>query len=201
MESLPDVDRWLKSAKEGSSEALGEALAACRAYLLLIAEQEIDTNLRAKGGASDVVQETFIEAQRAFDRFTSDSHEEFLAWLRKILLNNIADFRRRFHGSQKRATDREVALEAGSSSADWRGNLMATILTPSGEMVQQEMVDELERALSNLPEDYQKVIAFRYTEGLPFEEIARRMDRSPNAVQKLFARAIDRLQSEMERTP
>ena len=39
---------------------------ACRLYLLSIADRRLDEDLRAKGGTSDLVQETFLEAQRDF---------------------------------------------------------------------------------------------------------------------------------------
>ncbi len=193
------MQKWLAAAQEGSADALGQALEACRAYLLLVAEREMDPALRAKGGASDIVQETFIEAHRAFPRFTSQSHDEFLAWLRAMLLNNVTDFRRKYRGTLKRSSDREVAIDGGTSSSDWRGLLASDVPTPSGEFSQQETMREIENALRRLPEDYQQVIFYRYEENLSFDEIAQRMQRTSNAVQKLFARSIDRLQAEMER--
>ncbi|MGE0759307.1 MAG: sigma-70 family RNA polymerase sigma factor [Pirellulaceae bacterium] len=201
MEIRPEIDTWLASARAGDPAALGQALEAFRAYLTLVAEREMDPLLRAKGGASDLVQETFMEAQRAFPRFQTGAQEEFLAWLRTLLLNNLADFRRRYRGTEKRAADREVALEAGSSSRDWRGNLMAAMATPSGEFVERETMDQIQRALERLPEDYRQVVTYRYIEDRSFEEIAQLMNRSANATRKLFARAIERLQQEMESAP
>mgnify|MGYP001501880938 FL=1 len=84
-------------------------------------------------------------------------------------------------------------------SDDWRSLLASDAPTPSGEFTQQETLHEIQSALERLPEDYRQVIAYRYEENCSFEEIAQRMQRTPNAVQKLFARAIDRLQAEMER--
>lgn len=199
MDEHHEIRQWLADARDGSSDALGQALEACRAYLLLVAERELDPALRSKGGASDIVQETFIEAHRAFPKFTSDTHQEFLAWLRAMLLNNVTDFRRRYRGTQKRSSDREMAIDAGTSSSDWRVLLASDSPTPSGEYSQQETLREIETAIKRLPDDYQKVISYRYEENCSFEEIAIRMQRTPNAVQKLFARAIDRLQAEMER--
>src|SRR5580693_6799042 len=91
-----DVGQLLAAARTGSSEALGEALQAYRAYLLLIAQQELDPELRAKGGASDLVQETFIDAQRLLGRFEGTTEGAWAAWLRELLLNNLTDFERRF---------------------------------------------------------------------------------------------------------
>ena len=68
-----DVERWLPAARAGSSEALGQMLDAYRAYLLQIAGRELDTQLRAKAGASDLVQETLLEAFRDFAGFHGDT--------------------------------------------------------------------------------------------------------------------------------
>src|SRR5438874_1463377 len=103
----PSVVKWLAAARAGSSEALGNVLETCRAYLLLIARQELDTELQAKGGASDLVQETFLEAQRDFRQFAGQTEEELLAWLRRLLLNNVANFRRRYRETAKRDVNAE----------------------------------------------------------------------------------------------
>jgi RNA polymerase sigma-70 factor, ECF subfamily len=66
---LRDASQYLPAARAGSREALGQALEICRGYLLRVANQGLDAELRAKGGASDLVQETFLEAQRDFGRF------------------------------------------------------------------------------------------------------------------------------------
>jgi RNA polymerase sigma-70 factor (ECF subfamily) len=62
------VESWLPGARAGRSDDLGQILNVCRQYLLGIAQHELDADLRAKGGASDLVQETFLDAQRLFDR-------------------------------------------------------------------------------------------------------------------------------------
>ena len=104
-----DAAHLLAAARGGSHEVLGQVLNACRGYLLLIAGQELDPRLRAKGGASDVVQQTFLDAQRAFDRFAGDSDEELRAWLRQVLRHNLADFTRRYRDTGKRGVKRAVA--------------------------------------------------------------------------------------------
>src|SRR5258708_4517383 len=116
-EPAEDAVRWLAAARAGSGEALGQALEACRDYLLLVAGRELDPALRAKGGASDLVQETFLEAHRDFGGFHGSSADELRAWLRRLLLNNLADFTRLYRGTAKRDLGQEVALEAGNSSS------------------------------------------------------------------------------------
>src|SRR3954471_13867274 len=105
----------LDAARSGSREALGQLLESCRGYLLIVANGEMDVDLQAKEGASDRVQETFLEAQRDFGQFHGTSEPELLAWLRRLLLNNVANFTRRYRTTAKRSVEREAAH-------DQRGN-------------------------------------------------------------------------------
>src|SRR5262245_21551954 len=94
---------WLPSARAGSGYALGRILESCRNWLLKIANEELDEGLKAKLGASDIVQESLAEASAGFGRFTGQSEEELFGWLRQILKNNIRDCQRKYHDSEKRA--------------------------------------------------------------------------------------------------
>src|SRR6516162_2509450 len=96
------IARLISFARGGSDEALGKLLEECRAYLLLVANRELPSELRGKAGASDLVQETFLQAQGHFDQFRDDGESELLAWLRQILLNNVGKLKRRYHGTDKR---------------------------------------------------------------------------------------------------
>lgn len=199
--AAPDPAERLAAARSGSREALGEALEACRNYLLLIADRELDADVRVKGGASDLVQETFLEAHRDFGRFQGGSEAELKAWLRQLLLHNLANFARRYRGTAKREVGREVALDAVGSSGPAGGNLVAATPSPSARLIEQEKGEALARALGRLPEDYRRVITLHHQEQRSFEEIAERMQRSVAAVRKLWARALDRLQQELEVPP
>ncbi len=57
---------------------------------------------------------------------------------------------------------------------------------------------QLERALEQLRPDYRTVIVLRYREGRSFQEIAGRLDRSVDAVRKLWLRGITRLKKLLE---
>jgi RNA polymerase sigma-70 factor (ECF subfamily) len=191
----------LTAARAGSREALGKALEACRRYLLLIAEEQLTPELRAKGGASDLVQETFLEAQRDFPQFHGSTQAELLAWLRRVLLNNLGSFTRHFCATDKRAVAREVALPGDGSSADAIGELAAPPPSPCDVAIAREQIEGLRQALVRLPEDYRQVILLRYEGGHSFEEIGRRLGRSPDAARKLWTRAVEHLQDEWETHP
>jgi RNA polymerase sigma-70 factor (ECF subfamily) len=193
-----EVARWLAEARGGDVDSLGQALEACRGYLLSIAQQELDPELRAKGGASDLVQETFLKAHRHFAHFHGSAEDELLAWLRRLLLNNLADFRRLYHETQKRDAGRELA------PPDWQllrrtgADPVADEPSPSAEAIGREQAEALQRTLDRLPEDYRRVLVWRHQEERSFEEIGRLMNRSANAARKLWARAVQRFQEEWD---
>ena len=198
---MSDAVQRLAAARAGSREALGQALQACRGYLLLLAERELDPDLRAKGGASDLVQETFLEAQKDFAHFQGNSEDELRAWLRQILLHNLANFTRRYRATAKRRLRQEVALDTSGSSADREGGLLLDALSPSGVAMAEEQAQTLGRALERLPDDYRRIILLHYQEQRPLTEIAPLLNRSYDAVRSLWARAIRRLRQEMEAPP
>src|SRR6476659_4268625 len=197
-ESSGGVAQWLPAARAGSREALGQVLEAARQYLLGFARQEFDADLRAKNSPSDVVQETFVEAQRAFGQFQGDTETELLAWLRQLLLHRVGKLRRHYRDTQKRRLAREVALGGDSSSNGPAEGLAANMLSPSGQAMEHEQDQALQAALGRLPDDYRRVITLRYLEDLPFEEIGQLLQRSPDAARKLWARAVERLHEELD---
>lgn len=201
MAGLGESDRWLSDARAGSAEALGRALETCRRYLLLIADRELDPVLRAKGDASDLVQETFLEAQRDFAQFDGNTEIELRAWLRRLLLNNLGSFSRRYLGTGKRQVSREISLAGDSSSNDAGQQLPAGSPSPSGFAMEREQKEELESALARLPDDYRQVITLRYQDEQSFDEIGIIMGRTPDAARKLWSRAMERLRSEWEGSP
>jgi RNA polymerase sigma-70 factor (ECF subfamily) len=197
-EPSPNAAQWLGAARAGSREALGQVLEACRHYLLAVAGEELDPHLQAKGGASDLVQQTFLEAQRDFGRFQGGTEAELLAWLRRLLQNNIADFTRRYRATAKRRAGREVALEVDTPSGAPGPSLAVDTPTPSGQLIARERTEELREALGRLPEEYRRVITLRYQEERSFEEIGRVLQRTPNGARKLWLRAVERLQHELD---
>jgi RNA polymerase sigma-70 factor (ECF subfamily) len=106
---LPEA--LLRRARAGDQAALGELLELYRNYLRLQARTLIGSALRVRLDPSDLVQETFLEAARDFGHFAGNTEGELVAWLRQVLVRNLADQARR-HQSQKRDTRRGESLEA-----------------------------------------------------------------------------------------
>jgi RNA polymerase sigma-70 factor (ECF subfamily) len=189
-----DVPGWLERARGGSRDALGAALESCRRYLLRVAGRRLDPELRAKGGASDVVQQTFLEAQRDFTQFAGDSEAEWLAWLRHLLLHNVGKLQRHYRTGKRRA-DREIALD-GDGRVD-RIEPAAEWTSPSGHAAANEAAARLEAAMARLPQEYRQILELRHREQCSFREIGERLGRSTNAARMLWVRAVERLREEL----
>jgi RNA polymerase sigma-70 factor (ECF subfamily) len=56
-----------------------------RSYLRLLARAQLDDRVQQRVDASDIVQETLLEAHRAREQFSGESPAELMAWLRRIL--------------------------------------------------------------------------------------------------------------------
>jgi RNA polymerase sigma-70 factor (ECF subfamily) len=192
------MNELLTAARAGQPQALGRILEDCRGYLLAIADREFDSQLGAKAGASDLVQETFLEAQRDFPRFRGATQAELLGWLRKLLLNNLANFSRGFHATDKRQVGREVNLDA-AKAAGLTG--AANGLSPSECVIRAETADSLHRALDCLSDDHRRLIEWRYREELSFSVMAAKLGCSPKVVRRLWGEAVECLQREMEVNP
>ena len=139
--------------------------------------------------ASDLVQETFLDACRDFHHFRGTSHREWVAWLRKILFYNLARVVQRQVAAKKRSTRREVsldqrvsAMERSSGTIQIETALVSRSSSPSSHAGRRERAACLADQLARLPTDYREVLVLRNLEGLPFPEVARRMGRSAGAV-------------------
>lgn len=185
--SLADL---LVSARAGSKEALGRLLDEFRPYLLQVALEELDPDLRVKEAPSDLVQKSFMEAARDFKSFAKGSPEELKAWLRKILLHNLHDVRARYQ-TEKRKIAREVdaALDDGSplSQAD------SEQTSPSGVAIRHEQTSNLEMALQKLAPDDRQLMILRHQQRRTFAEIAEVLNLTEVATRKRWARAVEEL--------
>jgi RNA polymerase sigma-70 factor (ECF subfamily) len=187
----------LAAARAGSSDALGRVLDDFRPYLLSVAGQALDADLQAKAGASDLVQESLLEAQRDFTCFAGQKRDQLQTWLVRILLRNVQNFRRQYRDTGKRDVGREVPLPVRGASALPGDCLAGNDSSPSGHAARGEKEDRLRRALARLPGHYRDVIAWRHRDGDSFVAIGARLGRTAEAARVLWGRALLRLKDEL----
>jgi len=106
----------------------------------------------------------------------------------------------------KRDARREVSLHRHLEALDRSGVELGAALasprsSPSAQAQRRELVARVADWLAQLPADYRDVIVLRNLERLSFDEVARRVGRTPGAVRMLWLRALDRLQKLAKEDP
>jgi RNA polymerase sigma-70 factor (ECF subfamily) len=181
-----------------SSASEGVALDRFREYLRLLARAQLDPRLRAKLDASDVVQQTLLEAHRDLCQFRGTTSGELAAWLRRILARNLANAARDL-GREKRDVARECSLEAlvEASSARLEAWLAADVSSPSQVAGRHEQAVRLAVALACLPEPQRLAVELRHLHGWTLDEIAEHLDRTPSGVAGLLHRGLAHLRTQL----
>jgi len=193
----PDFAKLILAAKGGSRQAIGELMDGCRDYLMLIANQDLDQGLRAKVGASDVVQDVLLSAQNAIGEFRGQSREEFISWLRGILVNDLLETRRKYRGTAKRQIDREVSLPGESFGGIAPDAITAQHPTPGTQAIAHEETAALQSAMEQLSPEHHQVLQLRNWQQLSFSDVGTEIGLSADASRKLWARAVLALQREL----
>jgi RNA polymerase sigma-70 factor (subfamily 1) len=185
----------LNRARRGAPDAIGRIFEAARSHLIDLADRELPADVRGRVGPSDLVQETAVDMHRDFGQFTGRTAEECYAWLREILRHNVVDAIRRHRDALKREAAREVNLKTARAPGD--RSLVVRNRLPEGSAIRREEAAALKETMARLPEDYRRVLELRYWGGLSFVAMAPELGRSPEAVRKLWYRALERLQGEL----
>jgi RNA polymerase sigma-70 factor (ECF subfamily) len=138
-----DIDRSRCLYPQGVVMNLDEpdlrGLERFRSYLVLLARMRLDRRLQSRLDASDMVQQSLLEAHRGRERFRGRTVAEQAAWLRQILARNLANVVRDL-GREKRDIARERSLEADldSSASNLGGWLAADQTSPSQQAERHE---------------------------------------------------------------
>jgi RNA polymerase sigma-70 factor (ECF subfamily) len=183
--SPDDVSALLAEAKAGSQQAIGTLLERYRGYLWLLANEEIAGETHITFTVSDIVQSTQLEAVRDLAAFRGSSEGEFQSWLRHILRHNLIDLRR----------TRDRRIPRANTHASLGEEHPDDDRSPSSHVAAGELGEKLHAAIRDLPPDERIVIEMHYFEGKSYAEVGERLQRTPEAVRKLWGRALVRLQT------
>jgi len=195
--------RLLQLAIAGDGASLETLMSLYVGYLNVLARAHFDQRLRRRLTATDVVQDTLMEAHQGFAKFSGTTTAEFTGWLRIILVHNMARQIETHVLAAKRDVRRERHFGELSESVNQTSMRMSSLMvderrSPSSEADHQESLVELGNAIERLSPEHREVIVLRHLEGRPFPEIAEQLKRSPGATRMLWLRAIERLRSEMK---
>ena len=193
-----EIELLIATAKQGTRSSLGELLSAYHNYLMIVACVHFRPRLRPRTSPADMVQETMLRAIMHFGQFRGTNELQLQAWLRRILVNVMATFIERHVLAARRDRRREVSLQSMDADAENGGNRLAEVLpaigvSPDLELQQNEEFLLLAQRLSQLSDNYRQVLILRNLQELPFEVIAKSLNRSVPATRMLWVRAIEKL--------
>jgi RNA polymerase sigma-70 factor (ECF subfamily) len=162
----------------------------------------LDRRLRGKLDASDVVQQTLLQACQIRHQFRGTTEGEMAAWLRQILARTLLHCVRDLHRA-RRDVAREQSLQAaiGESSVRLEAWLAAEQSSPSQQVIRMEQVLELAKVVEGLPEDQREAVVLYYFQGDPLAEVAEHFGRSESAVAGLLHRGLKQLRQRMQPNP
>jgi RNA polymerase sigma-70 factor, ECF subfamily len=192
-----DFEQVLALARAGDSDARGRLLQYFWLALLRDARRDLPWDLQPKGGASDLVQETMLDAHKDFEQFTGTTGEEFFAWLQCLLRNNFSNFVRAYRRQAKRQVKREVPLVRTASNGALDDRRRFPLSSPSEGVIRREATERYRRAIQQMPEEIRDVIRWRFDERRTYREIGGRLGLTPEAVRKLLTRTLRLLGDEL----
>jgi RNA polymerase sigma-70 factor (ECF subfamily) len=182
-------------ARSGDDVARNRLLDICR-----MVDARLDRRVRVRVDASDIVQDTLVDAWRRMDDYLEGCPLPFLAWLRQIAQERMIDTRRRHVLSQRRDITRELSdiRLADDSSPTALEYLFADDSGPERHLDRQELEEQLQEAIHSLPSKDREVLLMRYFDQRGFAEIADTLCITRGAVKARLVRALIRLRGVLE---
>jgi RNA polymerase sigma factor (sigma-70 family) len=151
----------------------------------------IRRRVRDAAEAEDVLQEALYELVNAYRLL--QPVEQAGAWLMRVARNRIIDrFRRR-----RPQPLTEVALEGEEEAAALERLLPAMEDGPDAQLIRELLLDELERALAELPAEQREVFVAQELEGASFRELSARWGVGINTLLSRKRYAVLRLRQRL----
>lgn len=191
-----DTAKLLMRVERGERGAIDHLFERHRAGLRRMVAARMDNRLARRVDASDVVQETIVEAYRQLPQYLQSRAVGFYPWLRQIGVNRLKDLHRKHVVSGKRTVDREVN-DALHLSADAVHNLTHQFISrepdPAARIVENEAVVQLREAISRLAPNELEIIVLRHVEQLSVVEISDVLGIATGTVKSRHYRTLVRL--------
>lgn len=165
-----------------------------RSYLRLLARLQLPPQVAAKVDASDIVQETMLNAHRGLGEFRGKSRNEMVAWLRQILKRTILHAARDW-GRQRRdvAMERPLVATVEQSSVRLEAWLAADQTSPSLKADRNDRLLQIATVLETFPDEQREAIELHYWHGWTLAAIGQHQGRSTASVAGLVHRGLAKL--------
>ena len=180
LESTATLLNRVKTGDDAAKEKL------CGIYLPILcrwAHGRLPGHARDLAATDDLVHTTLINALNQIDNLNHKGEGAFLAYLRKILLNNV---RLEIRRNQTKLSHHETVKELYEPSSE--------SMSVVEQAIGAEALERYERALSKLSKQAREAVILKAEFGYTFPEIAEAIgSQSANAARMLVTRALTNL--------
>ncbi len=168
-----------------------------RAYDLLVLKYQrkimrlLSRMVRDPAEVEDVAQEAFIKAYRALPQFRGDS--AFYTWLYRIAINTARNWQ--VANSRRPSTPNVIDTEDGETFSQI--DTLTDISTPESLMASKQIVETVNSAIGELPDELRTAIVLREIEGMSYEDIAQTMNCPIGTVRSRIFRAREAIAEQL----
>lgn len=200
-----EIENLVDQVIRGDQRALGILFHHHRQRLWRIVNFRLDQRLLGRVDADDILQESYLAAEKRLEHFLHDSPESFFIWLRLIVNQTMIDVHRRHLGTQSRDASRERQVSGGwtpeSTSFSLSHHLLGHLTSPTQAALRAELSTQLNVALETMGDLDREVLALRHFEELTNSETAKALNLSEQAASLRYVRALGRLRKVLEAIP
>ena len=204
-ETPGDATDQIDRLRGGDRLALAALFDRHRDRLRRMVELRIDSRLRARLDASDVLQEAFLDVAHDLDAYLADPKLPPLLWLRLHVGRRLTTLHRQHLGTKMRDAGLEISLYQGAlpeaSSAALASMLLGRQTSPTQAVVRAERMLRVQEALNSIDPIDREVLALRHFEQLGRAEAAQVLGITQEAGAKRYFRALKRLKDALATLP
>ena len=191
-------DQWREKVERARDTShLGELFAESRERLKRIVAASIDSRVQGRIDASDVLQETLLEASNRIEEYIAAPNVSLFVWLRFLAKQQLTIAHRRHLNVKARDARRDQPLnlfgEGSGSAVVLAAQLAARLTTASAALSRKELQREIQSALAQLDEKSREILMLRHFEQLTNIETAQVLSISSTAACNRYVRALERL--------
>ncbi len=183
---------FVASARQDRSE-FDELVKRCHRQAYNIAYRMMGNH----ADAEDLTQEAFLRAYRFFDRYNRAM--PFENWLYRIISNVFIDELRKRPKAKCHSLDQP--LPNANSESEIRIEIPDFTSDPEAMMLETELDEPLQKALSTLPPDFRKTVVLADVEGLSYEDLSEAMGCSLGTVRSRLHRGRKMLRNRLQAYP
>jgi RNA polymerase sigma-70 factor, ECF subfamily len=205
VDSTTKLQELVDRLRGGDPSALAGLFSHYRERLRRMIDLRLDQRLGGRVSASDVLQETFLDATKRAAHFARKPDLPFYLWLRMVAGQRVAEVHRQHLRAQMRSKGHEVSIDGpcmGAASVTClAAQLVGRVNSPSHAARRNETLKQVEQALEGLDPMDREVLVLRHFEDLSNNEVAQLLGIQKAAASKRYVRALQRLREALAGIP